>query len=163
VDENKPPKKNRKKAGELKLVEPNPPEQKPEVNLGGRPLKPIDPEIVRNLAMIQCTMPEMAAVLDCSEDTLKRRFAGIIKEGQNVGKSSLRRHMWKKVEGGNVVMMIWLSKQILGMRDKVDQKFELPMPHEIDYSKYTDEELAQLEKLVKLGQPESVEELDATN
>jgi len=146
ADETK--KRNRKKP-ELTVVG----EQQAEPPKIGRPPIQIDPEIVKNLAMIQCTTEEIASVLGVSKDTLERRFAATIKEGRETGRSSLRRHMWKKVEGGNVVMMIWLSKQILGMRDKVDQKIETPRVPEIDYSKYSDQELASLEALVRKGQP----------
>lgn len=33
-------------------------------------------------------------------------------------KISLRKSMWRAVDNGNVTMMIWLSKQILGYTDK---------------------------------------------
>lgn len=84
----------------------------------GRPKKNIDPEQVKNLAAIHCTMQEIAAVVGCSVDTLEKRFSDIIKEGKDQGKASLRRQMWKAVNNGNVTMMIWMSKQLLGMSDK---------------------------------------------
>jgi hypothetical protein len=87
----------------------------------GRPKKDIDPELVRRMASIQCTTPEIAAALGVSEDTIERRFAGILKVGREHGKTSLRRHMWKAAtEKGNITMMIWLSKNILGMTDRVE-------------------------------------------
>lgn len=63
-------------------------------------------------------MEEIAAVVGCSVDTLERRFAEVIKTGKDTGKSSLRRLMWSKAQDGNVALMIWLSKQHLGMTDK---------------------------------------------
>lgn len=90
----------------------------------GRPLKKIDPDQVRRLAMINCTYPEIAAVVGCSPDTLERRFAGVIKEGWEQGKSSLKRMMWEACTKGNTPMMIFLSKQMLGYSDKVEQKVD---------------------------------------
>jgi AraC-like DNA-binding protein len=70
-------------------------------------------------------MAEMAAVLNCSPDTLQRRFAAVIEKGRERGKSSLKRAQWKKaVDEGNPTMLIWLGKQHLGQTDKtqVDQQ-----------------------------------------
>lgn len=86
----------------------------------GRPPIPIDDEQVEALAGINCTMEEIATVLGCSVDTISRRFAEAVKRGREQGRSSLRRYMWEKVKEGNVVMMIWLSKQILGYRDRTE-------------------------------------------
>lgn len=82
-----------------------------------RPRKKIDPEQVRALAGIGCTHEEIAAVLKCSADTLTRRFADDLKEGKEHAKASLRRMQWEAAKKGNVTMMIWLGKQMLGQRD----------------------------------------------
>lgn len=84
----------------------------------GRPKIPIDEQQVRALASIQCTYPEMSAVLGASEDTLRARFSGIIKEGKAGGHMSLRRLQWAKAKEGSVAMLIWLGKQWLGQRDR---------------------------------------------
>ena len=83
----------------------------------GRPRLQLDEEQIINLAKINCTMKEIASVMKCSVDTLERGFADIIKRGQEEGKTSLRRHMWIAAEKGNITMQIWLSKQLLGMRE----------------------------------------------
>lgn len=85
-----------------------------------RPKLEIDEEVVEKLASIQCTMIEIASVVGCSVDTLERRFADIIKKGQDKGKMSLRRAMFQKANEGNATIMIWLSKQHLGMVDKFE-------------------------------------------
>lgn len=96
-----------------------------------RPRKKVDPELIKSLASINCTMPEIASITGVSIDTLERRFAAIIKEGRDHGKMSLRREMWKAVkERGNVTMMIWLSKQLLGYTDKVTQTVGLVTPED---------------------------------
>jgi hypothetical protein len=86
----------------------------------GRPKIVIDYNIVEKLAHIQCTEAEIAEFLGISVRTLQRNpeFSRIHKKGLETGKMSLRRIMWKKADDGNVTMMIWLSKQYLGMRDK---------------------------------------------
>jgi len=63
-------------------------------------------------------MIEIASVVKCSVDTLERRFAGTIKEGRAEGRASLRREMWKAVQRGNISMMIFMSKNMLGYVDK---------------------------------------------
>lgn len=83
-----------------------------------RPKKEIDAALVEKLAMIMCTMNEIASVVGCSVDTLERRFADTIKEGQNKGKTSLRRFQYQAAEKGNPAMLIWLGKQHLGQKDK---------------------------------------------
>lgn len=89
--------------------------RKPKV---GRPLAKVDPAVVQALARIHCTYPEIAAVVGCSEDTLHRRFAGIIEKGKEEGRASLRRMQFKAAEGGSATMMIWLGKQHLGQADE---------------------------------------------
>lgn len=84
---------------------------------GGRPPLDLDKNQITELAKIQCTMEEIAAVMSCSVSTLQRGYDSIIKEGKDIGRSSLRRYMWKAVANGSVSMMIWLSKQLLGMRE----------------------------------------------
>lgn len=122
----------------------------------GRPEIEIDENIVIGLARIQCTLDEIGSVVGCSRDTLERRFAAVIREAKEYGKSSLRRHMWKSVERGNVVMMIWLSKQLLGMKDRFDHNHFVPVPESFDYSKLSDTELDSLEALIKKAKPEKV-------
>lgn len=85
-----------------------------------RPRKKIDPEQVKQLAMIQCSNAEMAAVLGCSHDVLERRFASAIKEGREHGKSSLKRAQYKLAMNGNATMLIWLGKQHLDQKDKTE-------------------------------------------
>lgn len=87
-------------------------------NKGGRPPLEIDEEMVEKLASICCTMNEMASILECSVDTLERRFADIIEKGRSKGKSSLRRKQYEVAMGGNPTMLIWLGKQQLGQTDK---------------------------------------------
>jgi len=96
-----------------------------------RTIPPIDEKKIRELAMIQCTMSEIAAVMDCSVDTLERRFADVIKKGQEQGKCSLRRAQYKKAMEGNPAMLIWVGKHILKQRDEFILSTEEPQVREL--------------------------------
>jgi hypothetical protein len=84
---------------------------------GGRPRKQIDTELLHKLASIHCTMKEMVDIMGVSEDTLKRRFSGIIDKGKAEGKMRLRRKQIEVAMSGNAVMLIWLGKQMLNQSD----------------------------------------------
>ena len=85
-----------------------------------RPRLSIDPAQVEELAAIMCTQAEMATVLGCSVKTLERRFGRAIEKGKARAATSLRRKQWQLAEKGNVTMLIWLGKQYLGQRDRLE-------------------------------------------
>ena len=87
----------------------------------GRPKKEIDYTTVEKLANIQCTQDEIASFLGISTRTLQRdeHFMELFNRGRENGKMSLRRIQWKHAEK-SVPMAIWLGKQYLGQRDKVE-------------------------------------------
>jgi len=88
-----------------------------------RPRLVIDLEKAKLFAKLQCTDTEMAAGLDVTVKTLRRRlkdndeFREMVEQGRAEGLVSLRRSMFQTALGGNATMQIWLSKQHLGMRD----------------------------------------------
>jgi hypothetical protein len=84
---------------------------------GGRPRKQVDTDLLYKLANIHCTMKEMVDIIGVSEDTLKRRYAGIINKGKAEGKMRLRRKQIEVAMQGNAVMLIWLGKQMLSQQD----------------------------------------------
>ncbi len=84
---------------------------------GGRPRKQVDTDLLYKLANIHCTMKEMVDIIGVSEDTLKRRYAGIINKGKAEGKMRLRRKQIEVAMQGNAVMLIWLGKQMLSQSD----------------------------------------------
>jgi hypothetical protein len=97
-----------------------------------RPKKIIDTHQVKNMAAIGCTMEEMASILKCSVDLLERRFADVIREGRDTGKMSLRRAMFKSaIEKGNIQAQIWLSKNWLGMRDRIEHSSDPEAPSKL--------------------------------
>lgn len=79
-------------------------------------------EQVRQLAAINCTWLEIASIIGMKERTLRRRYGQTYKTGRESGKMSLKRKMYETAMNGNVTMMIWLSKQMLGYTDKVEQR-----------------------------------------
>jgi len=88
----------------------------------GRPLIEIDEQQVENLAAIGCTQVEIGAVVGCSVDTLHRRFADVIKRGNERMKASLRRWQYERAKGGSVAMLIWLGKNYLEQTDVLRQE-----------------------------------------
>jgi len=85
----------------------------------GRPKKELDAEQIKELALIQCTDSEIAAVMRVNVDTIRDNYSAIIKEGREHGKSSLRRAQFKKALEGNPAMLIWLGKFYLGQKEEI--------------------------------------------
>ena len=85
-----------------------------------RPRLKINPDQVSALASIGCTEEEMASVLDCSTKTLKRRFVQNIQQGRSNLRTKLRKKQIEIALSGNVTMLTWLGKNILGQADKVE-------------------------------------------
>lgn len=83
----------------------------------GRPLKEINEDQVYRLALIHCTIPEIASTLDCGISTIKDRFSAVLQRGHEEGQMSLKRKMHEVAMAGDTKMLIWLSKQRLGYKD----------------------------------------------
>ena len=103
----------------------------------GRPKKNIDIEILANLSQIGCTEEEFGGVMGVSARTLQRNYAEIIEQNKNKGRASLRKKMWEKaLKKDSTHMQIWLSKNELNMRDKVEtQNITEPLPLIIEAEK----------------------------
>jgi hypothetical protein len=92
---------------------------------------------IEQLASIQCTHDEAAAVLSVSRTTFHAFLYGnkealdAWENGKGAGKASLRRQMWKSASGGNVTAQIWLSKQHLGMSDKTEERLTADHTHTV--------------------------------
>ena len=95
----------------------------------GRPNKKVDTKVIANLSQIGCTQEEIGSVVGISARTLQRRFSDLVEENKNIGKASLRKRMWTSALKGNPNMMIWLSKNYLGMKDRTVQETVVePLP-----------------------------------
>ena len=99
----------------------------------GRPKKELDKDIIAKLSQIGCTQEEIGSVVGISARQLQRRYADLVVENKNKGKASLRKKMWEKALKGNEKLLIWLSKNELNMRDKIEtQSIVEPLPLIID-------------------------------
>jgi len=99
----------------------------------GRPKKELDKDVIAKLSQIGCTQEEIGSCVGISARTLQRRYADLVAENKNIGKASLRKKLWEKALKGNDKLLIWLSKQELNMRDKIEtQNIVEPLPLIID-------------------------------
>ena len=85
----------------------------------GRPRKyNLDTKQVEQLAGFGCTDTEIASFFDISRTTLERNYEHYLTKGREEGKIRLRQYQWASAKKGNVAMLIWLGKQLLGQTDK---------------------------------------------
>ncbi len=112
-----------------------------------RTARKLDYETIRKLASIGCTDREIAAVIDYTHEWVCKRkkkdaeLAAAIEKGREAGKASLRRVQWQKAQEGNPTMLIWLGKQMLGQRDRVEHSDAGDKPA-VKASDLTDDQLA---------------------
>ena len=78
----------------------------------------IDTEQLEKLAGFGCTNTEIASFFNVSERTIRRSYAEYLTKGRDKGKIRLRQMQWKAAESGNVTMLIWLGKQVLGQSEQ---------------------------------------------
>jgi hypothetical protein len=93
----------------------------------GRPIyKSIDPGKLEGMVMYGATCLECANEFDCSEDTIVRfvkkhyrmNYAEFSYKKQGSIRLRLRQKQIKMALDGNVPMLIWLGKQMLGQSDR---------------------------------------------
>jgi len=108
-------------------------EKKPRAKMGRPPVQ-IDWALVDKLCHIHCTKSEIAAVTGVSEDSLERHikkkfgqtFAAFWEQRAAVGKMSIRRTMFDMaVNKKDRVMLIWLSKNLMGFAERIEQKSDV--------------------------------------
>lgn len=129
-----------------------------------RPKVRIDLDELEKLAGLQCTDEELAAWFRVSARTIARRrsspkFRESLDRGKARGKVTLRRHLWKLANAGNVAAAIFLSKNILGYKDvgSIEHSGPAGGPIQIaskpDLSQLTPDELKQLRAIAGKTQP----------
>ena len=87
----------------------------------------IDKKQFENLCGLQCTLLEICDFFDVEDDTLNSwckktygtTFSEVFKRKRGKGQISLRRMQWKLAEK-NPTMAIFLGKQYLGQKDKIE-------------------------------------------
>ena len=80
----------------------------------------IDTHQVEQLAGFGCSNTEMASFFGCDESLIRKSYSESIAKGRDNGKIRLRQYQWASAKKGNVAMLIWLGKQLLGQSDKQD-------------------------------------------
>jgi len=112
-----------------------------EVVIVGRDKKPVKPEDVEKLAAIGCKDPEIADWFGIKKDTLRYNFAIELLKGRERMKQSLRRTMLEvALHDKNVVMLIYLSKNFLGMGDNpVNSEDKQPLPWTEEFDDESDD------------------------
>ena len=78
----------------------------------------IDTEQVEKLASFGCSNTEIASFFGCSKDLISKSYSTNVEKGKENGKIRLRQWQMKAAQKGNVAMLIWLGKQMLGQTDK---------------------------------------------
>ena len=85
----------------------------------GRPKKyNLDTKQIEQLASFGCTNIEIASFFGCDESLIRKSYSDSVAKGKDSGKIRLRQYQWSAAKKGNVAMLIWLGKQILGQSDK---------------------------------------------
>lgn len=96
----------------------------------GRPRVNIDLDLLQKLCGIHCSKEEIRDIIGISYETLYRRYKKMMDKAYSEGRMSIRRKRIQIALSGNVPMLIWLSKQLLGERDRVDHENTLEIRSE---------------------------------
>lgn len=94
---------------------------------------------LEKLASIHCTRNEAAHIIGVDDETMVRNLKekyGIGWEDffaafSSNGKVSLRRRQYEQAEKGNIPMLIWLGKNILGQKDTSEAHHKLEIPEAV--------------------------------
>ena len=81
----------------------------------------IDTEEVFKLASYGCSNVEIADFYGCDESLIRKSFSEYLLKGRAKGKIRLRQLQWASAEKGNVAMLIFLGKNLLGQQDKLEE------------------------------------------
>ena len=93
----------------------------------------IDKKQVQNLARLGCTNIEIADFFGCDESLIRHRYSEFLIKGRSEQKMRLRQLQWNSAERGNIVMQIFLGKNLLGQTDKIETtNLEKPLPWSYD-------------------------------
>ncbi len=91
-----------------------------------RPVKVIDFEKLARICQYPLTNEDIAAILDLSKDTIERAikkeygitFAAYKEQKQSSLRFTLLAKQIEVAKGGNIAMLIWLGKNLLGQSDR---------------------------------------------
>ena len=89
----------------------------------------IDTVQLQKLATLGCTNKEMGDFFGCSAALLEKSYSEFLTKGRAEQKMRLRQLQWKACENGNVSMLIFLGKNMLGQQDRIEEtQLEEPLP-----------------------------------
>lgn len=92
----------------------------------GRRAKDLDFDLVVKMRMAGCPDTEIAAELNIDVKTLTNKlkqdplFAAVYERADDRGRSILRRRQFVKAVDGDNTMLIWLGKNRLGQKDRIE-------------------------------------------
>ena len=129
-----------------------------------RPEAKIDLMELEKLCGMQCTDEEIAAFFNVSTRTIERRrkvkrFSEIMDHAKAKGRVSVRRSLFRMAAKDNVAAAIFLSKNLLGYRDVVNNEHSGPAGGPIqvagkpDLTQLSDDELRQLRTIADKALP----------
>ena len=87
----------------------------------------IDPKQVEKLAAYGCTNTEIASFFGGSKDLISKSYSTNVEKGKDSGRIRLRQLQWRAAERGNIPMLIWLGKQVLGQSDRKEIEMNTPI------------------------------------
>ena len=101
---------------------------------GGRPRLELNLHQVFKLASLGLTNPEIAAIMNCSPDTLERHHREILARGREMASASVRRKQFQLAQRGNTTMLVWLGKNLCGQKDRIEAtgKNDSPLFNPVD-------------------------------
>jgi hypothetical protein len=125
-----------------------------------RPKVKIDLAELEKLCVMQCTDEEVAAFFGVSTRTIERRrqvkkFNDIMDRGKAKGRLSVRRHLFRLANNGNIAAAIFLSKNLLGYKDYVNSELTgaaggpIQIAAKPDFSQLSDEDIRQLRAITE--------------
>ena len=89
----------------------------------------IDTDQVIKLAQFGCTNKEIGEFFGCSADLIEKSYSEFLIKGRVKGKIRLRQLQWRAADKGNVAMLIFLGKNLLGQQDRLEEnQLETPLP-----------------------------------
>lgn len=133
----------------------NPFELQSVVNRGGRPVVKINKHDVEKLSRLGCTDQDMAYWFECSIRTIARRrandewFVEAEERGRAQARISLRQHQMRLALAGNVTMLVWLGKNLLGQSDRQQLAFTPPNETEDSRPPTTPERVEEVVAILK--------------
>ena len=84
---------------------------------------------VKKLASYGCSNVEIADFFGCDESLIRKSYYEYLTKGRAEQKMRLRQLQWRACENGNVSMLIFLGKNMLGQQDRIDEtQLEEPLP-----------------------------------